>query len=112
MHADVNGAETDSGTKERGVVVMTSQTLVQGSIVDSWVERGAPYRDESRLVLQVAPRGCPGDIWIVEASPSLLPDAGWLDDLRENLCHGSPIAAVGLIENDGCLIASALKLER
>ena len=32
---------------------------------------------------------------IVEAEASLVPDRGWLEDLGENLCHGSPVAAVG-----------------
>ena len=47
------------------------------------------------LVLQVAPRGRPKDLVIVEAEPSLVPDRFWLEDLSENLCHGSPVLAVG-----------------
>ena len=49
----------------------------------------------ARVVLQGSPRGRPKDLVIVEAEPSLVPDRCWLEDLSENLCHGSPVTAVG-----------------
>jgi hypothetical protein len=91
---------------------MASEAVVSGSIVDSWVERRGPWPAESRLVIQVAPLGEPGDLWIVEASPALVPDDGWLADLRENLCHGSPVSAEGWVEEGGFLTAKRLRLER
>ena len=69
-------------------------------------------RDSSRLVLQVAPRGRPKDLMIVEAEASLVPDLGWLEDLGENLCHGSPVAAVGRLTLSGFFSATQLRLAR
>jgi hypothetical protein len=92
---------------------MDSELSVRGAIVDSWVEReGAPRRTPARLVLQVAPRDRPRDLLIVEAAPSLVPDPGWLQDLGENLCHGSPIAATGRLTGTGRLCATRLELQR
>lgn len=85
---------------------------VRGSIVDSWVEFSASSSAARRVVLQVAPRERPRDLVIVEAPPSLLPDVGWLEDLGSNLCHGSPVSAVGRLDPRGCLTASELVLER
>jgi hypothetical protein len=85
---------------------------LRGSIVDSWVERYSAPDDERRLVLQVAPRERPRELVIVEAEPSLVPDSGWLEDLGSNLCHGSPVSAVGLMNRRGWLAASELVLER
>ena len=69
-------------------------------------------RDGSRLVLQVAPSGRPKDLLIVEAEASLVGDRGWLEDLGENLCHGSPVAAVGRRNVSGLLMATQLRLAR
>ena len=91
---------------------MDGKTKIQGAIVDSWVEPAGPLRLESRLVLQVAPRGRPGDLMIVEASASLVPDRGWLEDLGENLCHGSPVAAEGRMHVSGQLRATRIDLVR
>ena len=89
---------------------MDSETVVRGAIIDSWVEG---RRDAApRLVLQVAPRGSPRDLLIVEAAASLVPDRGWLEDLGENLCHGSPVAAVGHLTLGGKLAATQLRLAR
>jgi hypothetical protein len=91
---------------------MESETVIQGAIVDSWVERAREGGQGARVVLQVAPRDRPRDLMIVEASASLIPDRGWLEDLRQNLCHGSPIAAFGHLTLAGQLAASRLQLAR
>jgi hypothetical protein len=91
---------------------MDRDIVVDGAIVDSWVESSGSAGDESRLVLQVAPRGRPKDLMIVEAEASLVPDLGWLEDLRSNLCHGSPVAAVCQLNLSGFLSASQLRLAR
>jgi hypothetical protein len=87
---------------------MESDVVVKGAIVDSWVEGG----NASRLVLQVAPRGRPRELVIVEAAASLVPDRAWLEDLGENLCHGSPVQAIGRTLLNGFLSASQLQLVR
>jgi hypothetical protein len=91
---------------------MDSPEIVTGAIVDSWVERVGPDRKGRRLVLQVAQRGKPDDLMIVEAEASLVPDIGWLEDLRSNLCHGSLVAAVGRLTISGQLKATELRLGR
>lgn len=91
---------------------MDREIVVTGAIVDSWVERPGSAGDASRLVLQVAPRGRPKDLMIVEAEASLVPDRGWLEDLGENLCHGSPVAAVGRLTLSGFFSATQLHLDR
>jgi hypothetical protein len=91
---------------------MDSEMLVTGAIIDSWVEPSGTYGDGSRLVLQVAPRGRPGDLMIVEAEASLVSDRGWLEDLGENLCHGSPVAAIGRPTLGGLFWATRLQLAR
>jgi hypothetical protein len=91
---------------------MDSDMVVTGSIVDSWVEPAGPPRDGSRVVLQVAPQGRPGDLMIVEAEASLVPDRGWLEDLGANLCHGSPVEAVGRLTLAGQLTARRIELAR
>jgi len=92
--------------------VMDKEMTVTGAIVDSWVEPAGRPRDGSRLVLQVAPSGRPKDLMIVEAEASLVGDRGWLEDLGENLCHGSPVAAVGRRNVAGSLMATQLRLAR
>lgn len=91
---------------------MESELSVKGSIVDSWVEPSGPPSRAARLVLQVAPRGRPHDLMIVEAPSSLVPDDGWLEDLGENLCHGSPVSAVGRMTLGGLLAARRIELAR
>lgn len=91
---------------------MDGMTIIRGAIIDSWVERAGPSRRESRLVLQVAPRGRPGDLMIVEAAASLVPDVDWLEDLGENLCHGSPVAAEGRLNLAGQFRATRIELAR
>jgi hypothetical protein len=49
---------------------------------------------------------------IVEAEASLVPDRGWLEDLGENLCHGSPVAAVGHLTLGGLFSATEIHLAR
>jgi hypothetical protein len=91
---------------------MESEMVVTGAIVDSWVESTEATSDGTRLVLQVAPRGRPKDLVIVEAEPSLVPDRFWLEDLSENLCHGSPVLAVGRPSFNGFVAATRLQLAR
>ena len=85
---------------------------VTGAIIDSWVEPAGLPRDGSRLVLQVAPAGRPKDLLIVEAEASLVGDPGWLEDLGENLCHGSPVTALGRLGLTGLMWATQLRLAR
>lgn len=89
---------------------MESELVVTGTLVDSWVEPAGPAAEASRLVLQVRPRGRPGDLMIVEAAADLIADRGWLEDLGENLCHGFPIAAIGRCAKNGFFWARKLDL--
>ncbi len=91
---------------------MELEMVVSGAIIDSWVEPAGKAGAQSRLVLQVAPRGRPEDLMIVEAETSLVPDRFWLEDLGENLCHGSPVAAVGRLTLGGSFSATQLRLAR
>jgi hypothetical protein len=91
---------------------METEMVVTGAIVDSWMEPAQPMSSATRLVLQVAPRGRPKDLVIVEAEPSLIPDRFWLEDLSENLCHGSPVLAVGRPSFNGFVAATRLQLAR
>ncbi|MDR3636142.1 MAG: hypothetical protein P4L84_20240 [Isosphaeraceae bacterium] len=92
--------------------MMDAEMVVTGAIIDSWVEPAGSVSKDSRLVLQVAPQGRPKDLLIVEAEASLVPDRGWLEDLGENLCHGSPVAAVGRLTLRGFISAKSLHLVR
>jgi hypothetical protein len=91
---------------------MNTELVLKGAIVDSWVERSGLEVGEWRLVLQVAPQGRPSELIIVQADSSLVPDGGWLSDLGENMCHGSPVAAVGRFNLSGQLLATHLELAR
>ena len=91
---------------------MESEMVISGAIIDSWVEPFGASQDSSRLVLQVAPKGRPRDLVIVEAQASLVPDRGWLEDLGENLCHGSPVMAIGRTMINGFMAASRLQFVR
>jgi hypothetical protein len=81
-------------------------------IVDSWVESAPPAVAGDRLILQVAPHGHPDVLEIVEAEASLVSDRSWLEDLSENLCHGSPVLAFGSRLFNGFFAATRLKLTR
>lgn len=91
---------------------MNTDMEIRGAIIDSWVEPAGPAADAARLVLQVAPAGRPKDLLIVEAEASLVADRGWLEDLGENLCHGSPVAAIGRLALNGLIRATHLQLAR
>jgi hypothetical protein len=93
-------------------VDMNTEATVTGAIIDSWVEPSGNPGSATRLVLQVAPLGRPESLLIVEAATSLVGDRNWLEDLGENLCHGSPVAAVGKFTLSGQLNATRLKLDR
>jgi hypothetical protein len=90
---------------------MESVLEVNGAIIDSWVEPcGAD--EMTRVVLQVAPKGRPRELVFVEAEASLVPDEGWLEDLSENICHGSPVRALGRQMLNGFIAATQLQLVR
>ncbi len=91
---------------------MLAESTVTGAIIDSWVEHPGISGKSSRLVIQLAPLGHPKELLIVEAETSLIGDREWLEDLGENLCHGSPVAAVGRFTNTGLLNATELRLAR
>lgn len=91
---------------------MGTEQAVSGAIVDSWIEPAGSYAPGSRVVLQVVPRGRPRELMIVEAEMGLIPDKTWLEDLGENLCHGSPVAAFGSLTRGGMLCATRLELAR
>jgi hypothetical protein len=100
------------GKRRKETKRMESEMVITGAIVDSWIEPTQTASDGTRLVLQVAPRGRPRDLVIVEAEPSLVPDRYWLEDLSENLCHGSPVQAIGRRLFNGFVAASRLQLAR
>ena len=89
-----------------------SESFVVGLIVDSWIESAPPAVAGARLILQVAPRGHPEVLVIVEAEASLVSDRLWLEDLSENLCHGSPVRAIGSRLFNGHFAATRLQLTR
>ncbi len=89
-----------------------SDSFIAGAIVDSWVETATSADVRALLVLQVAPRGHPKDLVIVEAAIALVPDRVWLEDLSENLCHGSPVLVSGSRSLNGFFAATRLILMR
>jgi hypothetical protein len=89
-----------------------SETFIAGVIVDSWIESAPPTDAGARLVLQVAPRGHPEILVVVEAEASLVSDRLWLEDLSENLCYGSPVLALGSPSCNGLFAATRLRLTR
>jgi hypothetical protein len=102
--SDYERREESNGTE--------SLSVVAGAIVDSWVE-SAPSTDAGlRLVLQLASRAHRKVLVIVEADPSLVPDKLWLQDLSENLCHGSLVVAIGLRLPGGVFAAVRLQQTR
>ncbi|QDV38180.1 hypothetical protein [Tautonia plasticadhaerens] len=88
------------------------ELFLLGSIVDSWVEPAGSCDWDSRLVLQVVPRGRPRELLTVEADAVLVPDLGWLADLGENLCHGSPVRVKARRSRSGDLEVTELDLDR
>jgi hypothetical protein len=110
----VNNQALVSGDRERReeTIGTQSESFVAGMIVDSWVESASPEDRVARLVLQVAPRGHPKALVIVEAEASLVSDRLWLDDLSENLCHGSAVLALGSRSFNGFFAATRLQLSR
>lgn len=108
---DIHATDAD-GTSNEEEPNMDAEMVVNGAIIDSWVEPAGSFSEASRLVLQVAPQGRPRDLLIVEAEASLVPDRGWLEDLGENLCHGSPVAAVGRLTLRGFISAKTLHFVR
>jgi len=119
---DVMGLRRDESSKQarpdgdsvgrEGDNRMESEMIITGAIVDSWIESAQATSSGPRLVLQVAPRGRPKDLVIVEAEASLVPDRFWLEDLSENLCHGSPVEAIGRRSFNGFVAATRLQLAR
>ncbi len=91
--------------------VMGTVVKVHGAIVDSWLEMHGPAGRGPRVVLQLATRERPRDLLIVEAETSLV-ERDWLQDLGENLCHGSPVAAIGMVQNSGMIHATHLQFAR
>jgi hypothetical protein len=91
---------------------MDRELNITGAIVDSWVERAKTTWDSTRVILQVVSKDRPGDLLIVQADASLVPDRGWLEDLGENMCHGSPVAAVGRLTLGGLISATQIQLVR
>jgi hypothetical protein len=89
-----------------------SECFVAGAIVDSWVESARSADAGAHLVLQIAPRGHPKDLVIVEGEASLVSDRLWLEDLSENLCHGSPVLVIGSKSFNGFFAATQLQLMR
>jgi hypothetical protein len=88
------------------------ELLLLGAIIDSWVEPAGSCDWDSKLVLQVAPRGRPRELLTVEAEAILVPDLGWLADLGENLCHGSPVRLRARRARSGALEVTELDLDR
>lgn len=91
---------------------MECERTIAGAIVDSWIERAGVPGDSGRVVLQIAPRGKPRELMIVEVASNLIPDRYWLEDLGENLCHGSLVSAVGWMTQGGLLNATQVILAR
>lgn len=104
----MNTSTTIDGRRSKGL----AEVMVHGAIVDSWVEPAGTCDWGSRLILQVAPRERPRELMIVEADATLVPDLGWLADLGENLCHGSPVAALACPTRAGLFRASRIELDR
>jgi hypothetical protein len=88
------------------------QRFVAGAIVNSWIEPARSPVAGACLVLQVTPRRHPDDLIVIETDAALVSDRFSLDDLAENLCHGSPVMAIGSWTSQGSLRAEWLYLTR
>ncbi len=88
------------------------ESSLAGVIMDSWVESASAAAAGTRLVLQVAPRGHHEDLVIVELESSMVSDRFLLEDLSENLCHGSEVLALGSRSFNGYFMATQLQLTR
>jgi hypothetical protein len=102
----------ENGEAREESIGTKSESFVEGTIVDSWVESARSANVGALLVMQVAPRGQSKDLVIVEAEVSLVSDRLWLKDLGENLCHGSPVLVIGSWSFNGFFAASRLQLMR
>ena len=104
--------------RPRLAMILKVETRISGrnptysSRVQSWVESAPPANARDRLVLQVAPRGHTKGLVIVEADPSLVSDRLWLEDLSENLCHGTLVLVLGSRSSSGIFAATRLQLTR
>jgi hypothetical protein len=96
----------------KDMVVADPESSIMGLTMDSWVEVAAFADADARLVVQVALRGQPEVLVIVEAEASLVADRLWLEDLSENLCHGSPVLAFGSRSFNAVFAATRLQLTR
>ena len=94
---------------ETTISARDERVALRGAIIDSWLER---RETNPRVVLQVTSRALPDRLWIIEAPASMAPDQDWLEDLGENLCHGSLIDAVGHLDRSGIVQASRLRFIR
>ncbi len=101
---------SEDRARREGKSVALSKSFVAGVIVDSWVEHASPADAGARLVLQVAPRGHPEVLVLVEAEASLVSDRLLLEDLSENLCHGNPVLVLGSRSLKGYFTATRLHL--
>jgi len=92
--------------------------VVQGSLVDSWLEPAGSCDWNSQVVLQITPRRRARDpvrhpdLMILEAPASMVPDRGWLTDLAENMCNGCLVWVRARPLPSGLYEALALELER
>ena len=85
-----------------------------------WCDRGLVGRAREvrgdrcgRLIFRSHPHGRPRDLVIVEVDASLVSDRLWLEDLSENLCHGSTGPGERfLVAIDGFLRPAGCKLTR
>ena len=107
QHTVGGGLQSGQGSRGTG-----SDSTVSGVIVDSWVESALSPDASDRLVLQVARREQPEVLVIVEAEASLVSDRLWLQDLSENLCHGSPVLVLGSWSFNGLFAAARLQFTR
>lgn len=94
------------GAAGEGAGMVETLELLHGAIVDSWLERRG-----NTLVIQASPVPGSRKLWVIEADPALV-DPRWLQDLSENLCHGSPISAYGSWISEDTFAAERLHLER
>ncbi len=93
------------------VATNSEPMLIQGRIIDSWVEPAGTCDDDSRVILQLIARELPGKLLILEAPIELVPDRDWVIDLAENLCHGMVVSASILPGSNGVYQVDQLSLQ-